>query len=283
MDKNLTLRSEFFSNGRLKLHYLTGGSVTKEPLLLLHGIGDSAWIWENLAENAINFYYVIALDQRGHGLSGWADPNAYSCKDYLSDICALVEHLNLKKIIIVGHSMGALHGTQFAALFPEKVKGLVHADIEPAPPAWNKQYLEKLYKSLPHSFESIEEYVTILKKNSVYAERELLFRLASKNLKKMADGRFHPLFHREVLHSFDSYDLIPYLKRIECPTLIIRGEESRVLSREGASNMCALMKNSRISEISRAAHPVITDNPEGFRKAVMNFLSNINSMQNGNV
>ncbi|MCX7816359.1 MAG: alpha/beta hydrolase [Syntrophales bacterium] len=283
MNKDQIFRSNFFANGRLKLHYLTGGTNIKEPLLLLHGIGDSAWIWENLAKSAMDTHYVIALDQRGHGLSDWTDPPAYKCEDYISDIHALTEHLKLRKMVIVGHSMGALHGTRFATLFPEKVKALVHTDIEPAPPVWNKRYLEKLYLSLTQSFSSIEEYVNILKKNSTYAEKESLSRFALHNLKKTEDGSFCLCFHREVLRNFDNYDLRPYLKYIECPTMIVRGEESRVLTREGAFKMSTLIKNCRIHEISRAAHPVMTDNPKEFTKAVMDFLSQKKCTENGNM
>ena len=70
---------------------------------------------------------VIALDQRGHGYSD--HPSTYTREDYLGDLQALFEHLNLSAAVLLGNSLGGVNAYQFAAQHPEKVRGLIVEDI----------------------------------------------------------------------------------------------------------------------------------------------------------
>jgi pimeloyl-ACP methyl ester carboxylesterase len=63
------------------------------------------------------------------------------------------------------------------------------------------------------------------------------------------------------------------LARIECPTLVVRGAASDILSPEVADRMVEdVLKNGRLAVVGRAGHSVMTDNPEGFRDAVNDFV-----------
>ena len=259
--------------GDLRLHYLEWGAGNPAAMLLLPGIGDDAHVWDHFASHVADRFRIIALDQRGHGGSDWALPPAYGCEDYVADVGNLVHALRLEEVILMGHSMGALHATRYAALQPEKTAALIHADIEPCPPAWNKKYLLNLYENLPPSYASIGEYVQEARKNSPYAKEEMLHRIASFALAEGKDGKWRPRFDREVLFHFDRYDLRPYLRDIRCPTLVIRGQESRVMGYEAAREMSGAIPNGSLSEVPKAAHPVHTDNPEEFLRVVSEFLA----------
>jgi len=175
-------------------------------------------------------------------------------------------------VILLGHSMGALHATRYAALHPERVSGLIHVDIEACPPEWNKKYLSNLYEQLPHSYDTLDECVSQARKNSPYADEALLVRVAHQSLTKGKDGKLRHQYDREVLSHFDLYDLRPCLKDIRCPALMIRGEESRVMSEPVAREMSREIPGGSFEEIPRAAHPVHTDNPRAFEKTVLDFL-----------
>jgi len=263
---------KFIQIDGLRLHYLEWGKANQTTMLLLPGIGDDAHVWDHFAVHVADRFRIIALDQRGHGGSDWALPPAYSCGDYVADVGNLVNALRLEDVILMGHSMGALHATRYAALRPEKAAALIHADIEPCPPAWNKKYLLNLYENLPPAYESINEYVQEARKNSPYAEEEMLHRIASFALEEGTDGKWRPRFDREVLFHFDCYDLRPCLREIRCPSLIIRGEESRVMGHEIAREMSEIIPKGRFVEIPKATHPVHTDNPEEFLRVVEEFL-----------
>jgi len=256
--------------GALRIHLLDRGAG--RPLLLLHGTGDNARTWDLLAPGLAKSFRVLAMDQRGHGKSDWAVPPAYRCEDYLCDLTAAIDILGLDGLILLGHSMGALHASLYAALNPERVAALIHVDIEPFPPDWNRKYLLGLYKSLPDAYASPEDYVDEIARNAPYARREHLRDLASRALARKGD-RWHRTYDREILARFDHYDLRGRLAEIRCPTLVIRGTESRVLGREAAERMVRALPAGELAEIPKAAHPAHLDNPEAFREAVLGFLA----------
>ena len=259
----------------LRLHYLEWDKGHQATMILLHGIGDDAHVWDHFAQTAADRIRIIALDQRGHGLSDRPTPPAYRCEDYVADVDKLVHALQLNEIILMGHSMGALHATHYAAMQPGKVTGLIHADIEPCPPDWNKKYLLNLYENLPHFYESIHDYVQEAQKNSPYADEQLLHRIASFALEERKDGKLIPRFDREVLLHFDRYDLRPCLRDIRCPSLIIRGKESRVMRHEIAKEMSDIIHKGSFAEIPQATHPVHSDNPTEFLRVVSEFLERL--------
>jgi pimeloyl-ACP methyl ester carboxylesterase len=258
------------ANGR-RIHYLDWEEKGLRTMILLHGIGDNAHIWDHFAHEARSFFRIIAPDQRGHGQSEWPRPPAYSCDDYVADMEGFMDALALNDVILLGHSMGALHATRYAALHPERVSALVHVDIEACPPEWNKKYLSNLYKQLPDAYNTITDYVIEARKNSPYADEDLLNRIAALALDKGPDGRFRLQYDREVLYHFDRYDLRFCLKDIRCPSLMIRGEESRVMREDVARSMSRAIPDGHFCAVPRAAHPVHTDNPQAFKEIVFDF------------
>ncbi len=116
---------EFDSNG-VKIHYLVEG--TGEPVVLIHGLLANAMLnWElpgiiaGLAKN----HQVIALDCRGHGLSGKpVSEDQYGVK-MVDDVVRLMDHLGIKKADIVGYSMGGAITMKLMVLHPERVRSAV--------------------------------------------------------------------------------------------------------------------------------------------------------------
>lgn len=265
-------KKRYVSVNGLRLHYLDWNASSNRVMILLHGVMDNAHIWDSFAFSASNHLRIIALDQRGHGDSDWASPPAYSCTDYVKDLSGFIETLRVNGVILMGHSMGALHAIQYTTMKPEKVKGLIHVDIEPTPPPENREYLNGRYHTQPSSYHSIEDYLGKIRKSIQYSESDILRNFAASALKKENDGRFYIRFDKEVLHYFDQYDLLPHVRDIKCPTFIIRGEESIVMRQEKAQEMNQYISNSRLAEIPKAGHIVPIDNPKAFQQAVMDFL-----------
>jgi pimeloyl-ACP methyl ester carboxylesterase len=269
-------RNKDISINTIRLHFLEWGYKDCQCMILLHGSGDNAHTWDHFASYALENFRIVALDQRGHGSSSWADPSAYSCKDYVDDLERLVEFLAPgKKVILMGHSMGALHAASYAATRPDRVAALIYVDIEPCPPSWNKKYLRERYDTLPEFYESVQDFAMNMKEASPYAKNEMIEYLAQFFLEKGGDGKFYAKFDKEILKHFDRYDVRPQLRSIQCPTLIIRGTESPVMRRQIAEEMNRTVTNSRLVEIAQATHQVHTDNPLAFRLAVLDFLADL--------
>jgi flavin reductase (DIM6/NTAB) family NADH-FMN oxidoreductase RutF/pimeloyl-ACP methyl ester carboxylesterase len=102
--------------------YIRAGSG--EPLLLIHGVGMNATIWQPQIELLKSRYDVIAIDMLGHGESRLPPEDAILA-DYADQAISLIDHLGLAKVSIVGHSMGALVAQEVALSAPERVRQIV--------------------------------------------------------------------------------------------------------------------------------------------------------------
>ncbi|MFT5635261.1 MAG: pimeloyl-ACP methyl ester carboxylesterase [Cognaticolwellia sp.] len=117
----------FDVNGR-KISGLSNGNVQGELLLCLHGWLDNAASFQPLMPHLSN-YHVIAIDWPGHGLSDHRSVDAhYHFLDWVSDLINIFRSQQWQTIDIVGHSMGGMVASAFAAAFPEHVKSLTLID-----------------------------------------------------------------------------------------------------------------------------------------------------------
>src|SRR3954454_11832446 len=94
------------------------------PLLLLHGIGNSAQTWAGVIEKLAAQHTVLAPDLLGHGSSD-KPRGDYSIAGYANGIRDLLSVLDIEQVTIVGHSLGGGIALQFAYQFPERVERLV--------------------------------------------------------------------------------------------------------------------------------------------------------------
>jgi len=104
----------------------------ERPLLLLHGLSSNARYWDRLAGKLAG-HRIVALDQRGHGLTGRPpnDPRAsggYGMDELLDDAAGVINDLGLDMPVVVGHSWGATIALELVGTHPELAAGLVFID-----------------------------------------------------------------------------------------------------------------------------------------------------------
>lgn len=122
----------FVDAGPIRLRYRewapSDGVASAPPLLLLHGLASSAHIWDLVAPNLAQDRRVVALDQRGHGLSDKPD-DGYDFASIVADDLAAVDALGLgERFVVAGHSWGANVALELAAFRPERVAALLLID-----------------------------------------------------------------------------------------------------------------------------------------------------------
>ena len=105
----------------IELAYVRHGTGT--PLVLLHGFPLDHTIWDEVIPLLKDTFDIIIPDLRGFGQSTTID-NPYTMDELASDIKGMLDHLNIKKTAIAGHSMGGYVALAFARLYPEYVSGL---------------------------------------------------------------------------------------------------------------------------------------------------------------
>ncbi|KAF2116655.1 Alpha/Beta hydrolase protein [Lophiotrema nucula] len=157
----------FQISNSLSLFYTLSGDASYPPILLLHGwCADSHdWSWQIpfLESN----HHVITMDLRGHGRSSAPEDIKYRPQAFAEDAVALLKHLNIPTpLIIMGHSMGGVTASVFAAMYPELVKAIALVD----PPYWNPSavcdYMVPSRQNFPdtHSW-ALNTYMTLAPDN----------------------------------------------------------------------------------------------------------------------
>jgi pimeloyl-ACP methyl ester carboxylesterase len=264
------------ANG-LTLHYLDWGSAGQPPIVLLHGLRGHAHAWDDFSAAMCEDYRVLALDQRGRGDSAWAKDGDYTTNAYVADLLGFTDALGLTSFILVGHSMGGRNSMAFSARYPDKVQKLVIVDIGPAVNPRGSARIRQEITAVPEEFDSFEAVVAYMSKQNRFAAPAVLRRRLQYATKPLPNGKIgwrYDLAIREQWRRGPSApeDLWPAWKGIACPTLIVRGAESDVLSAEATQQMLTTLPHASQVEIPRAAHMVFEENPEGFLTAVRTFL-----------
>lgn len=119
----------------IALHFLEWrleGTGHAAPALLLHGLSSNAHYWDRLAKH-LGDRRLIALDQRGHGLTGRpphapAVANGFAMDELIEDVALAIESLDLARPVVAGHSWGATVALELAARRPRLISGLVFID-----------------------------------------------------------------------------------------------------------------------------------------------------------
>jgi pimeloyl-ACP methyl ester carboxylesterase len=147
--------------GNLNLKYLDWGNTHAVPIVLLHGLCKNAHYWDFFAYSMKDRYHILAIDQRGHGDSDWAD--SYSPRSYVLDLEIFADRLKLSEFILIGHSMGGINAILYAARHPDQVKTLVIVDIGPEIAAAGIARMEKDRSFEPEAFDLEEEAISYMK------------------------------------------------------------------------------------------------------------------------
>jgi esterase len=262
------MERRYFHHAGLRFSYLdqdnnaqdSKAQAGKHVLIALHAHIMEATTFAPLAAALSPEWRVIALDQRGHGYSD--HPSSYTRDEYLGDLQALLENLNLSEAIILGNSLGGVNAFQFAARHPEKVRGLIVEDIG----AVIRDDLSFVlpWEGLFATREALEQrvgprFVPYLKDS---------FRQTSAGWKLAFDPRNIVESGRCLSGDYWSDWLAT-----TCPALLIRGRESRVTTQETAEQMAARRPNTLLKTLD-GGHVVHFDNPTGFADTVNEFLKN---------
>ncbi len=114
--------------GGVSVHLRDEGPKDAPVIMLLHGSNADLHTWEPWVEALKGQYRVIRFDQVGHGLTGPDPADDYSTANYVADIGEVADKLGLSTFIIGGNSMGGKHALAYAIAHPERLKGLVLVD-----------------------------------------------------------------------------------------------------------------------------------------------------------
>lgn len=245
-----------------------------DPLLLIHGIYCSKQQWDQQVNYFKDKYRVITCDLRGHGQSS-ATSDPYSVSLFASDLIALLDELELKKVICVGHSFGGLVAQELALSYPDRIQGIVLAETlyGLASTPWDAAFgvISNLW--LPKMV-GIENYLGLMSQffgmytrgGAAYIHQEVGDHLSdTTNLEN-------------IMMASLTFDSRWRLHQINRPTLLMVGQYPHIpLIYMHNWEMYWRIYGAKLKIIPNAGHLLFWDNPSAFNQEVDKFVASLRS------
>ena len=255
------------ANG-MEFNYLEWGSPGNPKILMLHGVSQQAHSWDFVSLALSDRFHIIALDQRGHGDSDWASDGDYSIEAQQSDIDAVVDALGLNGFMLMGHSMGGRNSYVWASRHPKTLDGLVIVDTGPQGQREGRDRIQR-FQQLPDELDSFEEFADRVQEYTGRARDQVLGAL-QYSIRERPDGKWSWKYDK-VLRTpgqrapgWEADRLWECVQKIDCPTLVVRGERSDIFAEDTMNRMRDEIADCAIATIPRAGHLVQGDNPADF-------------------
>jgi pimeloyl-ACP methyl ester carboxylesterase len=243
-----------------------GDAANPKVLVCAHGLSRQGRDFETLALALQSDYRVVAPDVVGRGQSDWlADPMGYQLPAYVADMVTLLARLNARTLHWVGTSMGGLIGLGVASLPNSPIERLVLNDVGPT---IQREAVARIgsYLGLPMHWATLEEaadYMLSISKGFGSHTRAQWLRLTEPMLKPEPGG-FKPHYDPNIAVPFRA--MTPEIAAageaalwrgydaIRCPTLLLRGADSDLLTRDTAHAMTQRGPKARLHEFADVGH-----------------------------
>jgi pimeloyl-ACP methyl ester carboxylesterase len=259
--RTLSLRGLSAHGFHRVVYYEWGEHENPKVVVCVHGIGRNGRDFDVLGEALADTHRVLAPDMPGRGASEWLrEPMDYVAPTYLATLTALIAASGAPDVGWVGTSMGALLGIMAAALPGTPVSRLVVNDagpvIEPAALARIGQYF-----GTDPTFATYDEFKAYVRQISAPfgpLTDEQWEHLVRTNSRRRADGRWGIGYDPAIAVPFRAHpapaNLWPLWDAIACPTLVLRGAESDLLSHATAQAMSQRGPRARVVEFAGIGH-----------------------------
>ena len=291
------------ANG-VRLHHLTwqrvsGGHAAVPPVLLVHATGFLARLWQPVAESLASRFVVHAFDLRGHGdsdkpldttgedtLAAETESIAgdYHWQNFVDDLAAFMDMFALRGIPIIGHSSGGAAAVYLAATRPEYVSklALIEPIIMPAGIPMDEDRRGQMAdgaRKRRKVWSSTEEMVASYRTRPTFEHwRDDVLRLyAEEGTFRREDGQIElkcpTEVEAQVFENSASLDIWDVLPRVDCPTLVMKGERTEGFLSMVATGTAQRMPNARLAMVASAGHLSPMERPEAVADAILEFLA----------
>ena len=250
--------------GLHRIAYLEWGDArNRDVLVCVHGLTRCARDFDALARALCGQFRVVCPDVAGRGDSDrLADPMLYGIPQYVPDMVTLIARLDVETVNWLGTSMGGLIGMVVAAQTGTPVKRLVLND---AGPVVAKAALERIGSYVGRApvfpaFEEAEKYIrTVCAPFGPHNDAQWRF-LTEIWVRKNEDGSYRAHYDPRIAEPFRAtmpegdMEMWPAYDAIHCPTLVLRGADSDLLSKKTTQQMAGRGPKARVVEIPGVGH-----------------------------
>ncbi|KYC45941.1 MAG: Proline iminopeptidase [Candidatus Methanofastidiosum methylothiophilum] len=271
---------KFVEVNNYKTYYIDVNTKSENTIVLLHGFGGSSTNWLPVIPSLEKEgYRVVAVDLKGFGLSQKKSNEDYSHPSQVEFVDSFVNKLELKKFILVGHSMGGNIAIMYYQKYPGKVEKLILVSASIMDKKEDNTMKVNALKIL--DWPIIREYVRVIMK-VVYDEDRISSTFKSAMYKQVEIEE--PLFVNPTLFKGWEYVLIKItssrdknvltkpLEEIDVPTFLIWGEEDTWVPVSNGYYLKERIPNSRLEVIGGVGHLPMFEDPEKLIDAFMSSL-----------
>lgn len=240
-----------------------GDARNRDVLICVHGLTRSARDFDELARALCGQWRIVCPDVAGRGDSDrLADPKLYTWPQYVADMVTLIARLDVEAVNWLGTSMGGFVGLALAAQAGSPVKKLILND---AGPVVGKASLERIaaYVGQAPTFATLEEAEKYIRTISAPfgPHTDAQWRTLTENwMRRSDDGTWRPHYDPRIADAYRAtvpekdLELWPLYDQVRCPTLLLRGAESDVVSRQTAGEMARRGPKAKVIEVRGVGH-----------------------------
>jgi 3-oxoadipate enol-lactonase len=251
-----------------------GNENSSETIIFSHGLLWSGKLFYKQVNYLKDRYRVVTYDHRGQGKSEVTD-SGYDMDSLCEDTAVFIKELKLGKVHFAGLSMGGFVGMRLAARYPDLIKSLILIDTSAQDEPNKFKYallvtLVKLFgvKSVAEKVMPIMFGKTFLNDSKRKEERKEWLNYLKSNQKTIS---------KAVKGVISRKDVVSELKNIQCPVLILVGEEDVATIPAKAEFIHANIPSSVLKYIARAGHSSTIEEPEQVNQFVEEFLLKLGS------
>lgn len=266
----------------LTLHIYDAGNPSAFPMLLIHGLGDEADTWRHLIPSLSANHRVIALDLPGFGRSD-KPARAYTVPFFQDVIIELLDTLTIPRVMLVGHSLGAIIAHSIALNHPARVNRLILIGgallasvqkIDPVTllfliPGLGEWLYNRLRRDPQAAYRTLEPYYSRFDQLPE-ADRQFLFQRVNERVWSDRQRRAFLSTFRNLARWIPGQqrNLPAQLVNLNVPTLALWGENDRINSIENGKALAKLQPTARLVVIPGAGHNVHQENPRAVLTAI---------------
>ncbi len=264
----------------MNFHYLEWGDPSNPSILMLHGNSQQSHSWDFVSLALSEQFHLIVLDQRGHGDSDWAGDGDYSVEAQQKDIDGFVQALGMDGFTLMGHSMGGRNSYVWASRHPGALKALIIVDTGPQTQRAGSNRIQQ-FKELPDELDSFDDFVQRVQEYTGRSQEQVLGAL-KYSIRQRSDGKWTWKYDKVMRTpgarppGWASEQLWDCVGKIDCPTLVLRGDRSDIFADETMQRMEQVIPDCTTVTIANAGHLVQGDNPAEFLVEVGKFLGRVN-------
>ncbi len=267
MQQNTFLSSS--STGFHKIAYTEWGSATsKVPVICVHGLTRNGRDFDWLADALQSTRKIFCPDIPGRGKSDWLkDPALYGYPQYTVDMTAMIARATdgTQQIDWVGTSMGGIIGMLLASMPNSPIRRLVINDVGPFIPLAALKRISD-YVSMVAEFvdvDQLERHLRVIYAPFGITEDKDWRRMAENSCRTLPNGKLalahDPAIARNFAALDKDVDFWPLYDQIRCPTLLIHGAQSDILTAETAHEMTQRGPKARLVEFPTGHAPALID------------------------